>query len=50
MDQGPQGLSFGPKGPTDRAEGCSLPQELEKDTFLVIHKFKEFPTAGGKGQ
>ena len=30
MDQGPQGLWMGQKGPTDGAEGYSPLQELEK--------------------
>ena len=30
FEKGPQGLLMGPKGPTDRAEGCIPPQELEK--------------------
>ena len=30
MNQGQQVLWSGPKGPTDGAEGCSFPQELEK--------------------
>ena len=30
MDQIPEGLCLGPKGPNDGAEGYSLPQELEK--------------------
>ena len=30
MDQGPQGLWMGPKGPPAGAEGCNPPQELEK--------------------
>ena len=30
IDQGPQGLWLGAKEPTDGAEGCNLPQELEK--------------------
>ena len=30
MDQDPQGFWLGPKGPTDGAEGSSLPQELER--------------------
>ena len=30
MDQGPQVLWLGPKGPTDGAQSCSLSQELEK--------------------
>ena len=41
MDQGPQGLLMGPKGPIDGVEGCSPPQELEKAreaaTFLVSY-------------
>ena len=40
MDQGAQGLWFGPKDPTDWAEGYSLLQELEKarNTFHVYKK------------
>ena len=30
MDQGLQDLWLGPKGHTDEAEGCSVPQELEQ--------------------
>ena len=30
LDEGPQGVWMGPKGPTDEAEGCNPPQEVEK--------------------
>ena len=35
MDQIPQGFWVGAKGHTVGAEGNSLPQDLEKVTFLV---------------
>ena len=34
MEQGPQGLLMGPKGPTDGAEGCSPPQQVENLSSL----------------
>ena len=42
MNQGPQGLWLGPKGPTDGTEGCSLQQELEKAREVNTHNKKVF--------
>ena len=46
MDQIPQDICLGPKGPNDRAEGYSLPQVLEKDREVGFFFSRPLPKAG----